>query len=147
MNTKVSKALKRFNYLFGETGAAYHEIHLKLGMSDSAISILYTILENGESCLLKDICHYTGLSKQTINSALRKLEQEGIIYMEMAGSKSKKVHFTQEGKCLAEKTAGRVMEAENEIFASWRHEDVEKYLELTETFMKALQEKAKNIKR
>lgn len=145
MNSKISNELKRFNYLFGETGAAYHEMHLKLGLSDSAGSILYALLENGGSCLLQHICHYTGLSKQTINSALRKLEAKNIIYLEMAGTKNKMVHLTETGRILAEKTAGRVIEAENEIFASWPREDVEKYLQLTENYMQALKEKAKNI--
>lgn len=145
MNSKISNELKRFNYLFGETGAAYHEMHLKLGLSDSAGSILYALLENGGRCLLQHICHYTGLSKQTINSALRKLEAKNIIYLEMAGTKNKMVHLTETGRILAEKTAGRVIEAENEIFASWPREDVEKYLQLTENYMQALKEKAKNI--
>lgn len=145
MKHKISKELKRYNYLFGETGAAYHEMNLKLGMSDSAISILYAVLENGESRPLQQICHYTGLSKQTINSAIRKLEAEGIIYLEMAGPKNKTVCLTEKGKLLAEKTAGRVLAAENEIFASWPQEDVDKYLELTEAYLIALKEKAKTL--
>lgn len=145
MRNTISKELKRYNYLFGETGAAYHEMYLKLGMSDSAISILYAILENGDSRPLQQICRCTGLSKQTINSAIRKLEAEGIIYLRMAGSKNKTVYLTEKGKLLAEKTAGRVLKAENEIFASWPREDVEKYLELTEAYLLALKEKAKSL--
>lgn len=145
MENKISKDLKRYNYLFGETGAAYHEIYLKLGMSDSAISILYAVLENGASRPLQQVCHYTGLSKQTINSALRKLEAEGIIYLEMAGPKNKNVCLTEAGKILAEKTAGKVLAIENEIFASWPQEDVDKYLELTEAYLLALKDKAKNF--
>ena len=40
---------------------------------------------------------------------------------------------------------GRIISAENEIFASWPQEDVQKYMELTEAFLRALQEKAKNL--
>ncbi len=145
MKNKACSQLKRFNFLFGETGAAYHEMYLKLGLSDSAISILYAILENGGMRPLQEICHYTGLSKQTINSALRKLEAEGILYLERAGTKSKNVCLTEKGKTLAEQTAGRVITAENEIFASWAQEDVEKYLELTEAYLLALKEKAKDL--
>lgn len=145
MKNTISKELKRYNYLFSETGAAYHEMYLKLGMSDSAISVLYAVLENGDSRPLQQICHYTGLSKQTINSAIRKLEAEGIIYLEMAGSKNKTVCLTEKGKLLAEKTAGRVLKAENEIFASWPQGDVDKYLELTEAYLLALKEKVKTL--
>lgn len=142
MKQKVSKALKRYNYLFGETGAAYHEICLKLGLPDSTVCTLYAILENGGSCPLQHIGHCTGLTKQTINSAIRKLEAEGAVRLERAGAKNKTVYLTESGKILAEQTAGRVLGAEDEIFASWPRDDVEKYLELAERFMLALKEKA-----
>ncbi len=145
MKNKISKELKRYNFLFGETGAAYHEMYLKLGMSDSAISILYAVLENGESRPLQEICRCTGLSKQTINSAIRKLETDGILYLEISGPRNKTVCLTEKGKILAEKTAGKVIAAENEIFASWPQEDVEKYLELTEAYLIALKEKNQNL--
>lgn len=145
MNSFSSKALKHFNHLITEMDAAYHEISLKLGLSDSAMSILYTICNYGESCLLQDICRQSGLSKQTINSALRKLETGNILYLEMAGAKSKRVTLTDAGKALAQKTALQVINTENEIFASWSREDVEKYLELTEDYLTALKEKAKRL--
>lgn len=145
MNSFTSKDLKHFNHLITEMDAAYHEISLKLGLSDSAMSILYTICNYGESCLLQDICRQSGLSKQTINSALRKLETGNILYLEMAGAKSKRVSLTDAGKALAQKTALQVINTENEIFASWSREDVEKYLELTEDYLTALKEKAKRL--
>lgn len=147
MNCSFSKEMKRFNHLLSEIDAAYHEISLKLGLSDSAMLILYTICDNDNknSCLLQDICRRSGLSKQTINSSIRKLEANGILYLESITPKSKKVCLTERGKLLAEQTAGQVIKAENEIFASWPREDVEKYLELTEAFLLALRGKAKNL--
>lgn len=141
MKIYVSKEMKRFNYLIGEIDAAYHEMSLKLGLSDSAMRILYTICDNGECCLLQEICRRSGVSKQTINSAIRKLEKEGIVYLEPAGTRNKNVCLTDKGKRLAERTAARMIEAENDIFASWKKEDVEKYLELTERFLIAFREK------
>ncbi|MCI9104972.1 MAG: winged helix-turn-helix transcriptional regulator [Lachnospiraceae bacterium] len=147
MNCNFSKAMKRFNHLLSEIDATYHEMSLKLGLSDSAMIILYTICDNDDknSCLLQDICHRSGLSKQTINSSLRQLESKGILYLEAITPKSKNVCLTDRGKQLANQTAGRVIQAENEIFASWPQEDVEKYLALTESFLLALRDKAKNL--
>ena len=145
MENDISKAMKRYNHLMSEIEAAYHEISWKLKLSDSAMQILYTIYDNGTSCLLQDICHDTGLSKQTINSAIRKLERESIIYMEAVGAKNKKVCLTEEGKQFADQTAGRVIQAENEIFASWSSEDVQKYLDLTEAYLSALRKKAEEF--
>lgn len=146
MREPVSKVMKRYNYLLGELNAVYHEMSLKLGLSDSAMIILYTICDQGERCPLQDICRYSGLSKQTVNSALRKLEAERVLYLEAAGSRNKTVCLTEKGMGLAERTVKRIMQAENEIYTSWPEQDVEKYLELTEHFLTALQEKAGQMK-
>lgn len=146
MKTFVSNDMKRYNHLIGEIEAVYHDISLKLGLSDSTMIVLYSICNNGDSCLLKDICHQSGVSKQTINSAIRKLEAENIVYLESINSKNKMVCLTEKGKHLANNTAIKVIETENNIFASWPKEDVEKYLGLTERYLNALKEKAENIK-
>lgn len=137
--------MKRFNYLLGEMDAAYHEISLKLGISDSAMIILYTICDIGDCCLLAQICRLSGLSKQTVNSALRKLEAQGTLYLEKAGPKGKKVCLTEAGKALAERTALRLLRTEDAILASWPRQDVEKYLDLTERFLTSLREEAAKL--
>ena len=55
MHSYTSKEIKRYNHLISEIDAVYHEISLKFGLSDSALIILYTICEHGDSCLLRDI--------------------------------------------------------------------------------------------
>ena len=136
MKIHSSKELKRYNYLSSEIDAAYHEISSKLGQPDSSMIVLYTICDSGDSCLLRDIVHNSGISKQTVNSALRKLETEGIIYLESAGSKNKMVCLTEYGRKLAYRTAGKIIKMENDIFSSWPEADVEKYLELTERYLR-----------
>ena len=78
MKGYASKEMRRFNYLIVETDAVYHEAALKLGLSDSALQILYTVCDydGGDACPLQEISRRTGISKQTINSAIRKLEKE-----------------------------------------------------------------------
>ena len=65
--------------------------------------------------------------------------------MEPAGAKNKNVRLTEKGKKLAGNTALKIIDAENQIFASWPKKDVEKYLELTERFLGNLQEKADEL--
>lgn len=145
MTKYISREMKRYNYLISEIDSVYHEAAVKFGLSDSAMSILYAICDNGEGCLLHEICFYTGISKQTINSALRKLEREEIVYLEPLNAKSKKVYLTEKGRDLAEKTAFRILQMEDEIFASWKKEDVDKYLELTESYLVHLEEKINGL--
>lgn len=147
MNNYISKDMKRYNYLLGEMEAVYHGMSLKLGLSDSASMILYAICEEGDSRLLSEICRLSGLSKQTVNSSIRKLEAKGILYLEKAGSKSKKVCLTEAGKDLAGRTVLRIQQAENAILSSWPRQDVEKYLELTEKFLTALREESAQMQK
>ena len=145
MDHTISKKRKRYNFLRGELEAVYHMMSLKLGLSDSASMILYAICEEGDSRPLSEICHLSGLSKQTINSSIRKLETEGILYLEKTDSKSKKVFLTEAGKDLAQRTVQKIHRTENTILASWPPQDVEKYLELTERLLAALKEEAVRI--
>lgn len=148
MQSVPSKALKRFNYLSAEIGAAYHEMSFLLGLSDSAMQILYTICDCGQDgvCPLQVICRQTGLAKQTVNSALRKLEKEDVLYLKRSGARQKTVCLTENGKLLAENTAMRMIKAENEIWESWQDKETEAYLALTEKFLRAFQEKTKELR-
>lgn len=144
-----SGALRRFNYLMGETGAAYHEAALRLGLSDSAMRILYAVCDCGSGfrCSLRDVCRSSGLSKQTVNSALRKLEREGLAFVEPVGAKSKDVCLTGAGRALAEDTVLRLIAVENAIFGSWPEQDVEQYLALTEKYLAAFRNEIKNLRK
>lgn len=141
MSTTTSQSMKRFNHLTGEISAVYHMASLKLGLSDSACQILYTIYDSGGSCLLSDICRLTGMAKQTINSAIRNLEREGIVCLKAVNFKFKMVLLTKRGLAYAEATAGRLIKAENEIFESWSSGEVKQYLALTERYLNDLKEK------
>lgn len=94
---------KRYCYLTSEIDAAYHEAALKFGVSDSAMRILYTICLNGEECPLSEVVRLSGIPKQTINSALRKLEKEEILYLKTANGRNRQVILTDKGIALAKK--------------------------------------------
>lgn len=143
MNGFTTDEMKRFNYLIGETNAAYHEAALRFGLSDSTLQILYAICNNGISCPLSDICKLSGMSKQTINSALRKLEADGILYLEVMDGRRKNVCLTDKGRELASNTAVRLIEIENSILDSWTKQEQEAYLTLTRKFLTDFQEKMK----
>lgn len=147
MSTQSSGSLKRLNYLLGEIDGTYHEVARKLGVSDSVSKILYTICDTdgGDRCPLHEICRQTGLSKQTVNSALRGLEREGLIYLRAVDGKAKEVCLTEPGKAFAEKTARQVIQIENDILEDWTPEELEIYLKLTERYLAQLAQKAEQL--
>ena len=73
----LNAQMKRFNMLSSEIDSAYHAASRKLGISDSAMMILYALCEGGGECMLSDVTSCIG--KQTVNSALRRLEADGIV--------------------------------------------------------------------
>ena len=80
--------------------------------------------------MLSEIYKLSGISKQTINSAVRKLEQEKMVVLEKYNGKAKLVRLTEVGRKLAEQTAARLFEAERAAFAEWSEEELRMYLEL-----------------
>lgn len=130
----VSEEMRRFNYLVGEIDSLYHEAALRIGLSDSAFAVLYTVCNEG-SCGISDVCRLTGVSKQTVNSALRKLEREGVITLEALDGKQKRIALTAKGSRMVKKTAAKVTEAENRVFGAWNEKERSEYLRLTERYL------------
>ena len=144
MKKFVCADMNRFNSLITQTDSIYREAAFKLGLTYSAMMVLYAVLNNGGSCPISDICAF-GINKQTVNSALRKLETEDVVFLEAAGGRRKNVRLTENGMALAEKTILKIISIENEIFASWTKNERETYIELTKRYMNQLSEKVSKI--
>lgn len=144
MKKFVCADMNRFNSLITQTDSIYREAAFKLGLTYSAMMVLYAVFNNGESCPISDICAF-GINKQTVNSALRKLETEDVVFLEAAGGRRKNVRLTENGMALAKKTILKIINIENEIFASWTKNERETYIELTKRYMNQLSEKVSKI--
>lgn len=133
--------VRQLNRLACALDCTYHQAARKFGLSDSVLCILYMLHERGDGCPLHDIYSKSGISKQTINSALRKLEAEQVLYLEPAGGRGKRLRLTETGKHYVETTAARLYEVEREIFRSWPKEDFDRYLSLMEKHNRDLRER------
>ena len=135
----------QYTYLAGEINALYHEAAVKMGVSDSVQNILYVIREKGDRCLQSEICKLTGISRQTINSAIRKLEQDGIVYLEQGKGRNTIVCLTDRGKQFASETIDPLFEIENHIWMEWTEEEQEQYLTLTAKYRDGLEKYLKAL--
>lgn len=133
--------VKRYNYVMNEINAIYHDAAIRMGISDSVQNILYVICENGDRCLQSEIYKQTGISRQTINSAIRKLEKDGIVYLKQGQGRNTIVCLTDAGKEVADKKARPLIKIENEIFDEWTEEESHMYQELTERYRDSLKKK------
>lgn len=132
-----------FNFLMSKIDVVYHEVALRLGITDSSMLILYALCSNNGECMLGDII--SGVSKQTINSALRKLEADKIIYLETFNGRKKKVYLTEKGKEFVKDTVLRVIKVENDIFSSWSDEERKIYIGLTQRYLRDFKKKVKEF--
>lgn len=137
--------LNRINLIMAETDGVYHDAAVRLGLSDSALRILYALRTQGGSCDLSGLPQLTGLSKQTIHSALRKLVQEDTIALSAAGGRKKRLCLTEAGQNLTEQTVKKLMELENSIFDAWPERDLALFLELNQRYLTQLREKIKEL--
>ena len=145
MEKRICSKIHRINYLNAELNALYHHASLKLGLTDSAAMVLYTIYDNGENCLLSDIYKQSGVSKQTVNSAIRKLEKERIIYLEQHSGRPKKVVLTDTGKEYVQKTVARLFDAEAAAFASWTEEEINAHIGFMEKYIDSFREQIEKL--
>lgn len=135
MQKNHSDAIRRINYLQSELDALYHAASLRLGMPDSVSIVLYTVYDAGGECLLSDICKASGVRKQTVNSALRHLEEEGLLFLSRYDGRAKKAALTEKGRAYAARTVGRLFGAEEAAFGTWTDEETAAYLHYMEKYL------------
>lgn len=82
MSEIIQDKVNQINCLNEEIDSLYHQAALKLEVSDCVLFVLYMLHTNDGKCLLYDIYKLSGISKQTVNSAIRKLENEETVYLE-----------------------------------------------------------------
>ena len=136
---------REYTYLAGEINALYHEAAVKMGVSDSVMNILYVICEKGGRCLQSEISKLTGISRQTINSAIRKMEKSEIVYLEQGQGRNTIVCLTDAGKQFAEERIYPLFEIENKIWNEWTAKEQEEYLTLTQKYRDALRKYLKTM--
>jgi len=145
MKDRTSDKIHRINYLNTEIEALYHRASWKLGLTDSASIVLYAIYDSGGSCLLSDIYKQSGVSKQTVNSALRNLEKKGILFLEQHSGRTKKAALTDTGKEYVKKTVARLFEAETAAFESWTEEEMNAHIGFLEKYIDSFREQIEKM--
>ncbi len=135
---------KEYNDTNGLITSLYHEAALKQGMSDSEQKIFYAIATYGEGCNQSLLYKKTGITRSTINTALKKMEKEDIVYLETGFGRNTRVCLTPKGREYLAKVE-KLIEIENSIISSWPKEDQEKMMELNIRFANQLKDAVENM--
>lgn len=134
----------QYTYLAGEINALYHEAAVKTGISDSVQNILYVLCERGNRCLQSEISKLTGISRQTINSAIHKLQKDGIVRLEQGKGRNTIICLTEKGEKFASDKIYPLYEIENKIWNEWTPDEQQQYLTLTQKYRDGLKKYLKN---
>lgn len=137
----MTSALKEYNEINGNIQAAYHDAAVKLGLSDSEMDILYVICQESSGCFQSALYKKTGMTRSTVNSAVRKMEKDGLLYLTAGGGRNTKVNLTEKGGVFLSATVGKIMEIEREIWAEWTDEEREIFINLNKRYAARLREK------
>lgn len=139
--------MAEYNQLQKNYEGLYHKFARQCGLSDSAFWIIYSVKEREEAFTQKELCKEWFYSKQTVNSALKQLQTQGIIkLMPLPGNKkNKQIYLTEEGELLAKQTVIPLMEAEHCAFGALSGKERREFLNLTKKYILELQTKVNEI--
>lgn len=137
--SKADARLKRYNTITKENDEIYRDIARKFGVSEYAFWILYFLRTEYGEPVQSEICSSFFQPKQSVNSALKKLEAEGYITLETGSSRRRKqIVLTPAGIKLCRETVDPVIEAEKRALGSLSAEQQEVFMTLYEQFTKQL---------
>ena len=74
----ISNKLQKINCILSETNGLYHKLNVELGLSDSIAGVLYALYANEGAYPIMQLRVELSMPKQTLNSALRSLEKDGV---------------------------------------------------------------------
>lgn len=129
----------------GIINSAFHRAAFKLGMNDSEMSIFYVVTRCGEGCNQSELYKRTGQRRSTINSAIRKMEKEDLLYLEPGEGRNTRVFLTEKGRRRSRATVGKLLHIEQSIVEEWNESEREQFVELNSRFFNQLKEEVEKL--
>ena len=128
------------DHLYNEIDKVYHAYARGCGLSDCAYWMLYDLVLAAGSLPLARLTASWSYSKQTINSAIKVLEQRGLVALDFAeGSrKSKVASLTAEGRVFCRRYIEPAIEAERRAFGSLEPAERRELVRLARRYTDAL---------
>lgn len=128
-----------------EEDSLYRRLARQFGLSDSEFWILYTLAGSAEPVTQAKLSGYLSLSKQTVNSGLKQLEQEGYIRLTGGPGRQKYLHLTGRGERLTAGTVRSVLAAEERAFLGLAEEERASLLALEHKYLALLFRESEQI--
>ena len=128
-----------YNQLLKECDNIYHDAAARSGLSDCAFWILYALWESDRPLTQSEIGDAASMPRQTVNSALKKLEKDGYLTLEKVNGKmGKTIHLTQSGTEFARLRIAPIAAAEERVCAQFTRQEQEAFLSTFRTLVDRL---------
>lgn len=139
--------LSSFNRAHRKMDGLYHDYARRVGLSDTAMWLLYSLCEQEYPCTQRDLCETWFYAPQTINTALKSLAEKGFVSLELAprSRKNKQIYLTEAGKALVEEKIIPLIQAEERSFERLGAEERTQLLAITQRHIALLTEEIDNI--
>ena len=139
MKKRKADSLEEFNQLYKKMKEIYHLYAKSLGISDMAFWLLYSLHESSIRTQ-RDFCATWHYPPQTVNSAIKNLEKQGLITLEYAegSQKNKQIVLTKEGRAYMKKAISPLVAAERSVFQGLEKGELEALLGLTQKYIDLL---------
>ena len=133
-------AVKELAQLYNASDRLYAQFARSCGLSSCAYWMAYELVCAGGEAPLTEITAAWAYSKQTINSALKSLESQGLVTLAFcAGSKkNKRASLTDAGRKFAQEQIEPAMAAEQRAFDAIAPEEGEELLTLLRSYTASL---------
>lgn len=137
----MSRRLVEYNNLIKENEDLYRQIARHFGMSECAFWLLYSLREAEVPLSQSELCYTLCQPKQTVNSAMKKLEGDGYIrLLNSRDRRRKEIHLTDKGETLARETVDQVILLENRSLQAFSEEEQALFLQLFHRYTENLKE-------
>ena len=147
INYIQSEELKENNRIYREVDGMYHELCVKMGLSDSAFLILYSIVEMEGNCPQREIADRCCISRKTINSSVKNLEKEGFVTLESGAGRDKQIVLTKRGEQFVQEKIFPIMEVEDNAFLEMEPDERRELLRLNAKYAEAFRKHTERFRR
>lgn len=147
INYIQSEELKENNRINREVDGMYHELCVKMGLSDSAFLILYSIVEMEGNCSQREIADRCCISRKTINSSVKNLEKEGFVTLESGAGRDKQIVLTKRGEQFVQEKIFPIMEVEDNAFLEMEPDERRELLRLNAKYAEAFRKHTERFRR
>ena len=125
--------IETINQIVNERDSIFDHIALCSGVSELAYMILYIIeTEKDKNWIQSDLADSFFFSRKSVNSAVSKLSNEGLIYLDSStyNGNKKVLRLTDKGKEFSAKWIVPVIKASDESFLALNEEELRLMIEL-----------------